>query len=207
VLSEREIRTLWNGLPTTLARSKACQRIIKLCLLTGQRVGEVAGMAVAELDLDKGTWLIPAARSKNKRAHLVPLVAPAVALIQEALEDAGKRARFVFPNEAGDAGLSSMAVAKTIAAAQERFGLPQWSAHDLRRTMLSGLAALGVPPVVAGAVANHVSVTKATITLQVYTQYDYSREKADALQQWAVRLSAIVSDNNEGGSHGKQEQH
>ena len=44
VLSDDEIRTLWNGLPKTLARSVQCQQIIKLCLVSAQRVGEVAGM-------------------------------------------------------------------------------------------------------------------------------------------------------------------
>jgi integrase len=49
VLSDDEIRTLWNGLPEALARSPECQRIIKLCLVTGQRVGEVAGITKSEL--------------------------------------------------------------------------------------------------------------------------------------------------------------
>lgn len=195
VLSDDEIRTLWNDLPKSLARSRACQRVIKLCLITAQRVGEVAGMAIAELDLDKSIWTIPAARSKNKRAHVVPLTRPAVDLIREALKDAGREARFVFPNDASSAGLGSMAVAKTIAAAQQRFGLPHWTAHDLRRTVLTNFAKLGIPPVVAGAVANHVSVTKATITLEVYTAYNYSQEKRAALEQWAEKLNAIILSN------------
>jgi integrase len=49
VLTDDEIRTLWTGLPRALARSVDCQRIIKLCLVTAQRVGEVAGMTRAEL--------------------------------------------------------------------------------------------------------------------------------------------------------------
>ena len=38
-LSDDEIAALWHVLPTALAKSKACQRIIKLCLITGQRLG------------------------------------------------------------------------------------------------------------------------------------------------------------------------
>ena len=56
---DRETAVLWNGLPTSLAKSKACQRIIKLVLTTGQRPGEVAGMRRSELDLDKGLWSLP----------------------------------------------------------------------------------------------------------------------------------------------------
>jgi hypothetical protein len=44
VLSDDEIQTIWNLLPKALPRSKAVQKIIKLCLVTGQRVGEVSGM-------------------------------------------------------------------------------------------------------------------------------------------------------------------
>jgi integrase len=192
VLSDDEICTLWNGLPTTFERSKASQRIVKLCLLTAQRVGEVAGMAVSELDLPNAIWTIPAARSKNKRSHIVPLTAPAIELIRDAVADAGKGAAFVFPNETGAGGLSNMFVAKTLARARDGVGLAHWTAHDLRRTALTNFAKLGIPPVVAGAVANNSSVTKATITLAVYTQYSYEKEKREALELWAQRLAEIV---------------
>jgi Arm DNA-binding domain len=73
VLTDQEIALLWNGLPESLARSKKCQRIVKLCLLTAQRVGEVAGLQVAELDLEAAAWTIPAARTKNKHTHVACL--------------------------------------------------------------------------------------------------------------------------------------
>jgi hypothetical protein len=43
VLTDDEISTLWQSLPKALARSKQCQVIVKLCLVTAQRSGEVAG--------------------------------------------------------------------------------------------------------------------------------------------------------------------
>ncbi len=192
VLCDDEIRTLWNGLPTMLARSRACQRVVKLCLVTAQRVGEVAGMAVAELDLENATWTIPAARSKNKRPHRVPLSTLAIEIICEALIDAGSGPAFVFPNEAGDAGLTGRVVARTIVRARGRIGLPHWTMHDLRRTALSNFAKLGIWPIVAGAVANHTSVTRATVTLAVYTQYSYEKEKRETLEVWAKHLAIIL---------------
>ena len=68
VLSDDEIRTLWTGLPEALARSVQCQRIIKLCLVTAQRVGEVAGMVPAELDLKAREWRLPG-RSHQERSR------------------------------------------------------------------------------------------------------------------------------------------
>ena len=90
VLSDDDIRTLWTGLPNALARSVQCQRIIQLCLLTGQRVGEVAGMQRGEFDLAAREWRLPAERTKNAHAHLVPLSRMAIGIIEAALADAGE---------------------------------------------------------------------------------------------------------------------
>lgn len=67
-----------------------------------------------------------------------------------------------------------------------------WTAHDLRRTACTHMAKLGIPPLHIAAVANHRQVTKRGITLGVYVQYDYAKEKREALELWADRLSGIV---------------
>jgi integrase len=192
VLSDDEIGTLWRGLPKSLARSKDCQRIVKLCLLTAQRSGEVAGLVPAELDLKAREWRLPAARTKNGHPHVVPLTDLAIKIIKEAIEAAGE-GKPLF-------GLSSEAVARTILRANEtskerprgRFNTGPWSAHDLRRTALTGMARLGVAPIVLGHVANHRTTTRAGVTLSVYSQYTYDAEKRAALELWADRLAAIV---------------
>jgi integrase len=197
VLSDDEIRTLWLGLQKALPRSVQCQRIVKLCLVTVQRVGEVAGMVRAELDLTAREWRLPGSRTKNGHAHVVPLSDLAIKIIKEAMADAGEGP--VFP--CGESSLSPVAVARTILRANEiskerplgRFGIEPWSAHDLRRTALTGMARLGVAPIVLGHVANHRTTTRAGVTLAVYSQYVYDREKRAALDLWAERLRAIVS--------------
>ena len=190
-LTPDEIHTLWAVLPKALARSKACQRIIQLCLATGQRVGEVAGMEVAEIDLKAKQWKIPGRRTKNAYEHNVPLTDLAIEIVNEATADAGK-SPFVFP--AGDRSLPAQAVARTILRAQGRFGLASWSAHDLRRSALNSMAALGVAPHILGHVANHRSVTRATVTTQHYVTHRYEAEVRAALELWSAQLRAIVGD-------------
>jgi integrase len=190
VLSDREIAGLWHVLPAALPRSKACQRIIRLCMLTSQRVGEVCGMRREELALDNCLWVIPGARTKNKHKHTVPLTLPAMAIIKEAIADVGE-GEFLFPDAGGKGSLPAHAVAKTIAKAQDRFGLEHWTAHDLRRTAVSNMASLGVAPIVLGHIINHRSVTKAGVTLAHYVQYDYAKEKREALVLWADRLAKL----------------
>lgn len=189
VLNDDEIKVLWNDLPKTLAKSKSCQRIIQLCLITAQRVGEVAGMRRAELDLTRREWHLPGARTKNGHAHCVALSDLAIRIINEALADAGN-SPFVFPSNGS--ALPAMAVARTIIRAQERFGIAQWSAHDLRRSAITGMARLGVAPIVLGHIANHRTTTKAGITLSAYAHHDYANETREALDQWSAHLANII---------------
>lgn len=181
VLTDDEIRALWHGLPKALAKSIQCQRIIKLCLVTGQRVGEVAGIVPAEIDLKAREWRLPGSRTKNGHAHVVPLSDLAIEIIKAA---------------EGAPPLAPAVVARTILRANEsgRFGIAPWSAHDLRRTALTEMARLGVAPIVLGHVANHRSTTRAGVTLAVYSQYDYGKEKRVALDLWGERLAAIIGE-------------
>jgi len=188
VLSDDEIRTLWNSLPQALARSPEYQRVIKLCLVTGQRVGEVVGMTQSELDLKHKLWKLPGARTKNGHPHTVPLSPLAIELIGKG---DGEQ---IFPNDTRD---PSLAVTRTIYRAQDRFGIPHWTVHDLRRTALTGMAKLGVAPVVLGHVANHRTTTKAGMTLSVYVQHAYEKEKREALELWADRLQGIIAGGAE----------
>src|SRR5262249_18474150 len=191
VLNDNEIKTLWSDLPKTLAKSKPCQRIIQLCLVTAQRVGEVAGMRRAELDLTRREWHLPSTRTKNGHPHCVALSDLAMRIIAEALADAAN-SPFVFPSNGG--ALPAMAVARTIVRAQERFGIAQWSAHDLRRSAITAMAKLGVPPIVLGHIANHRTTTKAGVTLGVYAHHDYANETRQALDQWSAHIANIIEE-------------
>jgi integrase len=129
-----------------------CQRIIRLALVTGQRVGEISGMTRSELDLAAREWRLSASRTKNKHAHVVPLSDMALAVIREALADAGKSERLF--------ALPAKVVPQLVAQAQAEIGLDKWVPHDLRRTVLTCMAEMGVEPIVLGHVANHVGTTR-----------------------------------------------
>jgi hypothetical protein len=73
-LNDDEIMALWAALPTAFA-SVETQRILRLCLITGQRVGEISGMVRAEIDRGAREWHIPGSRTKNGCSHTVHLSA------------------------------------------------------------------------------------------------------------------------------------
>lgn len=67
---------LWGDFGTALA-ARRVHLGLRRALLTAARIGEVAGVRKSELqamdDPSRAAWLIPAGRSKKKRARLVPL--------------------------------------------------------------------------------------------------------------------------------------
>jgi integrase len=182
-LTEEEIAALWEAWPTLLPPRVTLA--LKLALVTGQRIGEITGMVEDELDLRNGIWTIPASRAKNGSQHVVPLTAMALSLINEARRTAviGR----LFP------GLNSVKIGQQVIRYRDRLPVSDWAAHDLRRSVCTHLAKMGVPTLHIGAVANHRQVTKAGVTLTHYVQHDYAKEKREALELWADRLSAIVN--------------
>ena len=173
VLSDQEICDLWSKLDQV---SGGVSRAVKLCLITAQRIGEVTGIRLTEIDLPKALWNIPGARTKNGHPHSVPLSDMALAVIT-ALN--------------GSEGITVDHVGDIIR--QQLQSTERWTAHDLRRTALTKMAELGVAPIVLGHIANHRTTTKAGMTLSVYVHHAYEREKREALELWANRLEGIIS--------------
>jgi integrase len=79
-------------------------------LLTGVRVTELAGAELKEFerldDAETATWTIPASRSKNGKAHVVPLSAEALSIVTQlvkravATDAAGSNSRHLLPSPA-----------------------------------------------------------------------------------------------------------
>jgi hypothetical protein len=68
-------------------------------------------------------------------------------------------------------------------------GMAPWRLHDLRRTVATGMAELGVQPHIIEAVLNHVSGHKAGVA-GVYNRAVYAPEKAAALELWGRHVMA-----------------
>jgi integrase len=206
VLSDAEIAEIWRAASEAASPYGA---IIRLLLLTGQRRGEVAGMTWGEISDDLAIWTLPGERTKNGVAHTVPLSTPARDLLRALVPDhANKRGAnggFLLPGRVGTpfAGWSKAkrvldkaildARAKTAdAASVSRAPFVQWSVHDLRRTVATGLQRLGVRLEVTEAVLNHISGSRGGIA-GVYQRHDWAAEKHAALDAWAAYVRSIVA--------------
>ena len=196
VLSDDEIRWFWQACE---AERFPWGPFGKTLLLTGQRLGEVAKITDGEIVGD--LWRLSAARTKNGRAHDVPLSDAAQAVLG-AVERIAGQSGFIFTTN-GTTPVSGFFKARAHlhsamekAAAEERgepVEIPRWTFHDLRRTAATGMARLGIPVRVTEAVLNHVSGTGGGI-VAVYQRHDYADEKRQALEAWANFLDSLTAE-------------
>ncbi len=75
----------------------------------------------------------------------------------------------------------------------EPAAIPNWTLHDLRRTMASGMARLGISLPVIEKVLNHTSGSFGGI-VSVYQHHDFAAEKRAALDKWAFFVIALVEE-------------
>jgi integrase len=183
VLSDEELVKVWQAAGKL---GHPHEGIVKLLIFSGQRRSEIADLRWDEIDLEQRALHLPAARTKNARAHDVPLSAQALAIIAGLPRIV--EAEHVFTIRRKPIGNFSHAKAKL----DEVSGVTDWTLHDIRRTVASGLQRLGVRLEVTEAVLNHRSGSTAGI-VGVYQRHDYAAEKRDALQRWADHVDALVS--------------
>jgi integrase len=144
VLSDDEIKRVWNA-ATTMGYPFGT--IVQLLLLTGQRKMEIGSLTWDQVGKDQLS--LPASVTKNGRAHVVPLPPAAVALLP------ARGTGSVF--RATDSEDPYNGFTFHLRKLQAESETTDWTLHDLRRTVATNLAALGVPIHVTEKILNHVS--------------------------------------------------
>jgi integrase len=176
-LNDDELTAVWHAIEKLPDLLRAYFRVV---LLTGARRNEVREMAWSELDLDSGLWRLPGERNKSARPFEIPLSAPVV----DTLRKLPRIGPFVFSLD----GKRPITLHPWIERVRRNAGLVDVRLHDLRRTVRTGLAALGIPFEIAERVLNHaMSGLEA-----VYNRHSYSVEKRNALAVWADHVLALV---------------
>jgi integrase len=161
--------------------------IVELLALTGQRREEVAGSTWNEFDLGQRIWTLPKARTKNAKQHAVHLSAQAIAVLKRMK----KQGPFVFSVH-GTTPFRDFSHAKRGLDAMS--GVKHWRLHDLRRSCVSGMARVGIPPHVADKILNHQAGTISGVAA-VYQRHEFLSERREALDLWGAHIGAVLSDN------------
>jgi integrase len=185
VLDDHELGALWRATETLPAIHGA---YVKLLILTAQRRIETAGMRWDEIDLTAALWTLPGSRTKNGRRHMVHLAEPAQAVLRGLPRQLGHPC--VFPGTgAGPITTFSWIKAELDAAITAELGapLPNWRLHDMRRTCVTALARLGIPPHVCDRLLNHTGGAIRGVAA-VYQRHEFLAERAAALEAWAAHV-------------------
>jgi integrase len=218
VLEDWEVREVW----AATSGMSDYDRIVRLCLITGQRDGRVGGMRWSEIDLDAARWSLPSTQTKNKEPVSVPLSGLAVNILREvlaerrrAIEDARQRGEtvkersYVFGKGAGPYSGWSRSKARlddriARARAERRLG----------RTLEKGEEPAGGDRLAHWVLHDARRTMRTNLgrlrvprdirelaighTVQgieaVYDLWTYETEKRDALERWARLLAEIVGE-------------
>ncbi len=184
-LTDDELMMLWRAFEAEGDPARASAAVL---IFTGCRRREATGMRWAELDLDAATWILPPERrktgNKDSRPFVIHLHPAVVDLLraQPVLEGSpfvfwGRRDRRPF--DFHHAMMQRLA----------KLPIPEWRLHDIRRTVRSGMAALGVSQMVAELCLGHVAKPG---LVAVYDQHSYAKEMLEAWQKWGERVAELV---------------
>jgi integrase len=187
VLSSMEIATFWHGLEKA-SMLPLTRLALKLMLATAQRRDEVVSAPWSEFSLSESVWEIPAARSKNKNAHRVPLSSLACDLLGQ-VQELGKGSLWLFPSPRSDGLMAPAAVSHAMRNNLSRLGIDNATPHDLRRTAASHMTEMGIPRLIVSKVLGH---SDGSVTA-IYDRFEYWPQKKQALDAWSARLEEIIS--------------
>ena len=182
VLSDDELATIWRS-----CNDGDHGKIVRMMILTGCRRNEIGGMCWSEIAPDKSTWTLPAVRSKNKRALTLPVLPMMREILDTVPQMVSRDQLFGQRSEKGFAGWD-----KGKQSIDKGSGVTGWRRHDLRRTVATRMADIGIAPHIIEAVLGHHGGFRAGIA-GVYNRSPYEREVRAALATWHDHLRAIIA--------------
>jgi integrase len=179
----------WADVPLFFAKLKdapgSVAKALAFTILAAARTSEIIGMTfdeIGDLDSDRPTWTVPAARMKMSKPHDVPLSAPAVAILREmiAQRTASRSGAhpFVFPSTLPRKPLSNMAMAMLM----RRLGAVEFTVHGFRSSARSWMADHGVAFEVAESVLAHSS----SGIVAAYQRSSLVERRRPVMERWSA---------------------
>jgi integrase len=185
ILTDAELAALWRACEGDAPYGPALQ----LLVLTGARLAETSEMRRSELFFDGKFWQLPPARTKNGRAHTLPLppLARRIISAMPVIDDSD----FVFTTNGRNPITGNWGKAKKRISVRAGIDPASWRIHDVRRSTASGLQRLGVRVEVIERVLNHISGVYRGVA-GTYQRDPLAEEVRIALQKWSDHLEHLV---------------
>lgn len=187
VLGADEVGRIWN---TATAMGQPWGPWFRLLLLTLGRRDEVAGMRWSELSADLTTWTIPGERMKRGQAHVVALSDAARDALLAVRRIKGQDLVFTTTGKTPVSGFT-----KAKAALDKAAKVKGWRLHDIRRSGVSALAAMGFDALVADLLLAHQPASLSTVA-RVYQRHDFAAEREAALKAWSEHVTRCAAGHH-----------
>lgn len=185
-LTDDELRAAWKAADSI---GDLTGDFLRLLVLTGQRRDEVRLMTWEEIDLTRGIWTIPARRYKTHIDHVVPLSSQALAIIK-ARHSKGAAGYVLSGRKEGQPFNGAVSALRRLRKAVKGDG--DFTLHDIRRTVRTGLSRLGVDGETAELVIGHIPQG----IQRVYDRYNRLSEREGALQKWADMVERLAASES-----------
>jgi integrase len=188
VLSKEELAEIWKA-----GGQDSYGKIVRLLICTGTRRQEVGSMSWSEIK--DGVWTIPGTRTKNKRQHSIPILGLAEEIIASVPQMADRDLLFGL-GPRGFRRWHSASLNERINEARQKAGIepmPYWTLHDIRRTVATRMADIGIEPHIIEACLNHQSGHRAGVA-GIYNRSRYEAGIRAAFERWDAELRSILGD-------------
>jgi len=130
--------------------------IIRLCMLTGARVGEVRQARFEQFNLDLGSWSKPAATTKQRKIHRIPISNEVATIVRQRQLLVPSGNPWLFPSDTP--GQPVQEIRRFWKAIQTEADLPGVRVHDLRHTFASLLVSGGASLEMIGKLLGHTQM-------------------------------------------------
>jgi integrase len=130
--------------------------IIRICMLTGARVGEVRQARFEQFNLELGIWSKPAATTKQRKVHRVPISEDVAAIVRQRHLLVPKGNPWLFPGEVP--GQPVKEIRRFWLRVQKEAGIEDARIHDLRHTFASLLVNGGASLEMIGKLLGHTQM-------------------------------------------------
>ncbi len=191
--SDKDIQAIWSAIENEW---QPMQGLLKMLMLTGQRLGETS--RIKWVDINNDVWIIPIAEQKTgkktKKNHTVPLSNSALNVF-ESMKAVNGSSEYVFAS-LRDKEKPLSHIKNAIDRIREQTGLNDFRIHDLRHIVATEMINMDVPFTTVGRVLNHKALAGDNTITARYVNTDLTKQKAVALNKWANELQKIVTEES-----------
>jgi integrase len=178
VLTDEELISVWRSAPQSVYGD-----IIRIALLTGQRTGQLTALRGEFIANGLLTW--PGSHMKAGRRHVLPLTDTVASMLA-----AYPKKGLLFPSQKGGPFRIRDREKKVL---DKTSGVSNWTHHDLRRTLATKMAEIGIAPHVIERILAHQTGTISGVSA-IYNRHHFLPEMKLALLAFEEKLQTLLQN-------------